>query len=41
MGPFVDAEHPAIKAGGDIFVEGEDGRPVPLTYENIWTEIGA
>lgn len=41
MGPFVDAEHPAIKSGSDIIVENEHGAPMPLAYADIWSRIGA
>lgn len=41
MGPFVDADHPMIKSGGDIFVEQDDAPPVPITYDQIWADLGA
>lgn len=44
MGPFVDAEHPRVKAGdvsGDAI--GADGsiQPAPLTLRQVWSEKGA
>ena len=33
MGPFIDAEHPTVKSGADIVVEGK-----PKTYTDLWLD---
>lgn len=41
MGPFVDADHPTIKSGGDVLVENEAGTgQIPLAYHDVWSGLG-